>query len=252
MLMTGRVRSLERELVPSVAMAVSRWVDAPEPLLEAGSGLWLVMPTAGTRRPPERDVDRNAPLAPTTIEEFEAATERAGQTLDAPVAPMSTPVPPEADGGLDDFEMGRVIASAAGYAVASIVSAVHYRPGRTVAFFSLVSLRRSLGWLARHGGLRARIDALAACDLVVLAGLDHRHLRYLTDEGRAWTGEQLETIARRRYENAKSTILLSTGWPPDELAAALGDHVFDRLWRAAGAPLLSVRPPQPRPSFAEA
>jgi hypothetical protein len=181
---------------------------------------------------------------PRTPEEFQEAAARAGRLLDADAVAAAgrEDQTTRAGGELSLMEVRKVAETAAGAAAAAIARAAVIA-GRGAALYSLSSLYRSLVYLSRFGGYRDRLRALQECDLLVLVGLDFEVLRRAPAWQRDWLSEQLELIAYGRYEHRRSTVIVSTGWPLEELRAALSPETFHRLSCAAGEPLLGSRIP---------
>jgi hypothetical protein len=248
----GLASSLHPELHPALHPVLARWTADVDAQLDAGRGLWMTVADW------DRRAARDAPGAldederpPRTQAEFEAAAARAGRALDADALTdqRHREQASKAGGELSLMEVRKVAETAAGSSAAAIARAAHHA-GRGVALYSLSSLYRSLVHLSRHGGYRERLDALRTADLVVLVGLDQEVLRRAAPWQRDWLSEQLELIAIGRYEHVKSTVIVSTGWPLEQLQEALSAETFHRLACAAGEPLLASRLPAAAPAHA--
>ena len=242
----GLASSLHPELHPALTPVVHRWTHDIDGHLRDGRGLWM---TVGPWDRQERggvgaaldDADR----PPQTPEEFAQAAARAGRLLDTGAVASATRTErgSRAGGELSLMEVQKVAQTAAGSSGAAIARAAH-NAGYGVALYSLSSLYRSLVYLAKYGGYRARLQALADCDLLVLVGLDQQVLARAAPWQREWLSEQLELIAYGRYENCRATVLVSTGWPLEALEQALSPETLHRLTCAAGEPLLASRIPE--------
>lgn len=244
----GLASSLHPELNPGLAPVVARWTAGVEAQLDAGRGLWMTVADWDRRAAGDAPVAAldEAERPPRTQAEFEAAAARAGRALDADALTdlRHREQASKAGGELSLMEVRKVAETAAGSSAAAIARAAHHA-GRGVALYSLSSLYRSLVHLSRHGGYRERLQALQEADLVVLVGLDHRVLARAAQWQRDWLSEQLELLAIGRYENIRSTVIVSTGWPLEALQEALSAETFHRLTCAAGEPLLASRLPVP-------
>ncbi|WP_445148566.1 hypothetical protein [Baekduia sp. Peel2402] len=243
----GLASSLHPELHPALTPIVRRWTDDVDAQLDAGAGLWMTV-ADWDRRVRSGGVDAldDVEAPPRTQAEFEAAAARAGAALDADALTdqRQRETASRAGGELSLMEVRKVAETAAGSSAAAIARAAHHA-GRGVALYSLSSLYRSLVHLSRRGGYRDRLEALRTADLLVLVGLDQRVLERAAQWQRDWLSEQLELIAIGRYEHQKSTVIVSTGWPLEALAAALSQETYHRLCCAAGEPLLGSRIPTP-------
>jgi hypothetical protein len=242
----GLASSLHPELHPALTPVVHRWTHDIDGHLRDGRGLWM---TVGPWDRQERGgvgaaLDA-ADRPPQTQEEFAQAAARAGQMLDADAVASAarTERGSRAGGELSLMEVQKVAQTAAGSSAAAIARAAH-NAGYGVALYSLSSLYRSLVYLSKYGGYRARLQALADCDLLVLVGLDQQVLARAAPWQREWLSEQLELIAYGRYENCRATVLVSTGWPLEALEQALSPETLHRLTCAAGEPLLASRIPE--------
>lgn len=242
----GLASSLHPELHPALAPTVNRWTTDVGAQLDAGAGLWMTVAPWDQRAtgPAPGDALDEDERPPRTQEEFERAAARAGRALDADAltAIRARELSTRAGGELSLMEVRKVAQTAAGSSAAAIARAAHHA-NRSVGLYSLSSLYRSLVHLSRHGGYRDRLDALRTADLLVLVGLDQHVLQRAAQWQRDWLSEQLELIAIGRYENVKSTVVVSTGWPLEQLEEALSAETFHRLACAAGEPLLASRPP---------
>lgn len=243
----GLASSLHPELHPALTPVVGRWTTDVEAQLDAGRGLWMTV-AEWDRRTASDALDEDE-RPPRTQAEFEAAAARAGRALDADALTdlRHREQASRAGGELSLMEVRKVAETAAGSSAAAIARAAHHA-GRGVALYSLSSLYRSLVHLSRRGGYRERLQALQEADLVVLVGLDHRVLARAAQWQRDWLSEQLELIAIGRYENVRSTVIVSTGWPLEHLQEALSGETFHRLACAAGEPLLASRLPATAPA----
>jgi hypothetical protein len=242
----GLASSLHPELHPALTPVVHRWTHDVDGHLRDGRGLWMTVgPWDRQERGGVGAVLDDADRPPQTQEEFAQATARAGRLLDADAVASAarTERGSRAGGELSLMEVQKVAQTAAGSSAAAIARAA-YNAGYGVALYSLSSLYRSLVYLAKHGGYRERLEALAACDLLVLVGLDQQVLARAAPWQREWLSEQLELIAYGRYENCRATVLVSTGWPLEALEQALSPETLHRLTCAAGEPLLASRIPE--------
>jgi hypothetical protein len=242
----GLASSLHPELHPALTPVVHRWTHDVDGHLRDGRGLWMTVgPWDRQERGGVGAVLDGAERPPQTQEEFAQATARAGRLLDADAVASAarTERGSRAGGELSLMEVQKVAQTAAGSSAAAIARAA-YNAGYGVALYSLSSLYRSLVYLAKHGGYRERLEALAACDLLVLVGLDQQVLARAAPWQREWLSEQLELIAYGRYENCRATVLVSTGWPLEALEQALSPETLHRLTCAAGEPLLASRIPE--------
>jgi hypothetical protein len=242
----GLASSLHPELHPALTPVVARWTHDIDGHLRDGRGLWM---TVGPWDRQDRgrlstELD-DSQRPPQTQEEFEQAAARAGRHLDADalVATARTERGSLAGGELSLMEVQKVAQTAAGSSAAAIARAA-YNAGYGVALYSLSSLYRSLAFLSKHGGYRARLNALRECDLLVLVGLDQQVLARAAPWQREWLSEQLELIAYGRYEHCRATVLVSTGWPLETLEQALSPETLHRLTCAAGEPMLASRIPE--------
>jgi hypothetical protein len=242
----GLASSLHPELHPALTPVVHRWTHDIDGHLRDGRGLWMTVgPWDRRERGAAGTVLDGADRPPQTQEEFAQATARAGRLLDteAVAGAMRTERGSRVGGELSLMEVQKVAQTAAGSSAAAIARAAH-NAGHGVALYSLSSLYRSLVFLSKYGGYRSRLQALAECDLLVLVGLDQQVLARAAPWQREWLSEQLELIAYGRYENCRATVLVSTGWPLEELEAALSPETLHRLTCAAGEPLLASRIPE--------
>jgi hypothetical protein len=246
----GLASSLHPELHPALTPVVHRWTHDIDGHLRDGRGLWMTVGpwdrqerggTSGAGGLGLDDADR----PPQTPEEFAQATARAGRMLDADAITDASRSErgSRAGGELSLMEVQKVAQTAAGSSAAAIARAAH-NAGYGVALYSLSSLYRSLVFLSKFGGYRARLEALAECDLLVLVGLDQQVLARAAPWQREWLSEQLELIAYGRYEHCRATVLVSTGWPLEALEQALSPETLHRLTCAAGEPLLASRIPE--------
>jgi hypothetical protein len=241
----GLASSLHPELHPTLHPIVARWTHDIDGHLRDGRGLWMTVgPWDRQERGGTAGLDGAQP-PPRTQEEFEQAAARAGRFLDAETVASATRSERGslAGGELSLMEVQKVAQTAAGSSAAAIARAA-YNASYGVALYSLSSLYRSLAYLSKHGGYRARLQALAECDLLVLVGLDQQVLARAAPWQREWLSEQLELIAYGRYEQCRATVLVSTGWPLEALEAALSPETLHRLTCAAGEPLLASRIPE--------
>ncbi len=239
----GLATSLRPELHPAVRTLVDRWLRDLDGHLEAGSGLWMTIAPWDRRQPLEELDQAQAP--PRTQEEFERAAARAAQALDgdAVAAMTRAEAVDRSTGEVSLMEVQRIVETAAGSAAAAIAREADNR-GREVAWYTLSSLYRSLVHLSRFGGYRDRLQALQECELLCLVGLDHHVIARAPEWQRHWLSEQLELIAIGRYENRRATVVVSNGWPLEELVEALSPETYHRLQCAAGEPLLGSRMPE--------
>jgi hypothetical protein len=242
----GLASSLHPELHPALTPVVHRWTHDIDGHLRDGRGLWMTVgPWDRQERGGVSTALDAADRPPQTQEEFAQAAARAGRMLDADAITDAsrTERGSLAGGELSLMEVQKVAQTAAGSSAAAIARAAHNaRYG--VALYSLSSLYRSLVFLSRFGGYRARLQALAECDLLVLVGLDQQVLARAAPWQREWLSEQLELIAYGRYEHCRATVLVSTGWPLEALEQALSPETLHRLTCAAGEPLLASRIPE--------
>ena len=238
--------SLRPELHPALHPIVSAWTTDVDRHLDAGRGLWMTIgPWDRNREAPRADDELDDTIQPPrTQEEFEEAAARASRLLDAEAVTDATRAEhaARASGALDFRQIEKEASTAAGAAGAAIARAAVIAE-RSVAYYTLRSLHLSLAYLSKFGGYRERLEALQECDLLVLTALDQGTLRRASAAQRAWLSEQLELIAYGRYEQRRSTVIVSTGWPLSELVDALSPETFHRLFCAAGEPLLASRPP---------
>jgi hypothetical protein len=238
--------SLHPELHPAVRPIVDAWTrDIDRPLRE-GRGLWLTVgPWDRQAKAPAGDGLDESIAPPRSQAEYEDATARASQSLDADqVAALNAAERTSRGGGeLSLMEVRRIAETAAGSAAAAIARAAA-NANRGAALYSLASLYRSLVYLSRFGGYRERLDALRECELLVLVGLDQRVLARAPQWQRDWLSEQLELIAIGRYEHRRATVIVSTGWPMETLVEALSPETYHRLSCAAGEPLLGSLIPE--------
>jgi hypothetical protein len=244
----GLASSLHPELHPALHPIVNGWTRDIDGHLRDGRGLWM---TVGpwdrqvAERPGAAQELDAAHRPPQTQDEFEQATARAAQALDADAIADATRGErgSRAGGELSLMEVQKIAQTAAGSAAAAIARAA-YNASYGVALYSLSSLYRSLVYLAKFGGYRERLDALRRCDLLVIVGLDQQVLMRAAQWQRNWLSEQLELIAYGRYEHRRATVLVSTGWPLPALEQALSPETFHRLTCAAGTPMLGSRVPK--------
>lgn len=242
----GLASSLHPELHPALTPVVHRWTHDIDGHLRDGRGLWMTVgPWDRQERGGVSTALDGADRPPQTPEEFAQATARAGRQLDteALASASRTERGSRAGGELSLMEVQKVAQTAAGSSAAAIARAA-YNAGYVVALYSLSSLYRSLVYLSKYGGYRARLQALTECDLLVLVGLDQQVLARAAPWQREWLSEQLELIAYGRYENCRATVLVSTGWPLEALEQALSPETLHRLTCAAGEPLLASRIPE--------
>ncbi|HEV7494183.1 hypothetical protein [Baekduia sp.] len=242
----GLASSLHPELHPALTPVVAGWTRDIDGHLRDGRGLWMTVgPWDRQERGGSGAALDGADRPPQTQEEFAQATARAGRLLDADaiVSAARTERGSRAGGELSLMEVQKVAQTAAGSSAAAIARAA-YNAGYGVALYSLSSLYRSLVYLSKYGGYRARLQALAECDLLVLVGLDQQVLARAAPWQREWLSEQLELIAYGRYEHCRATVLVSTGWPLEALEQALSSETLHRLTCAAGEPLLASRIPE--------
>jgi hypothetical protein len=242
----GLASSLHPELHPALTPVVRRWTEDIDGHLRDGRGLWMTVgPWDRQERGGVGAALDEADRPPRTQEEFAQAAARAGRMLDADAigGAARTERGSRAGGELSLMEVQRVAQTAAGSSAAAIARAAH-NAAYGVALYSLSSLYRSLAYLSKHGGYRARLQALGECDLLVLVGLDQQVLARAAPWQREWLSEQLELIAYGRYEHCRATVLVSTGWPLEALQQALSPETLHRLTCAAGEPLLASRIPE--------
>jgi hypothetical protein len=239
----GLATSLRPELHPAVRTLVDRWLRDLDGHLRAGSGLWMTIAPWDRQLPSEALDQTYAP--PQSQEEFEQASARAAQALDHDVVAAMTQAEQtsRSTGEVSLMEVQRIIETAAGSAAAAIAREAD-NDRREVAWYTLSGLYRSLVYLSRFGGYRARLQALQECELLCLVGLDHRVIARAPEWQRDWLREQLELIAIGRYENQRATVVVSNGWPLEELVEALSPETYHRLQCAAGEPLLGSRIPE--------
>jgi hypothetical protein len=242
----GLASSLHPELHPALTPVVHRWTHDIDRHLRDGRGLWMTVgPWDRQERGGVSTALDSADRPPQTQEEFAQAAARAGRLLDADAIASASRSErgSRAGGELSLMEVQKVAQTAAGSSAAAIARAAH-NAGHGVALYSLSSLYRSLVYLSKYGGYRARLQALAECDLLVLVGLDQQVLARAAPWQREWLSEQLELIAYGRYEHCRATVLVSTGWPLEALEQALSPETLHRLTCAAGEPLLASRIPE--------
>jgi hypothetical protein len=239
--------SLHPELHPALHPIVAGWTHDIDRHLDQGRGLWMTVAPWDRQVKETRIADEldDAFRPPRTPDEYAAAAARAAQLLDADAVgdAAQTERTTRAGGELSLMEVRKVAQTAAGSAAAAIARAASIA-NRGAALYSLSSLYRSLVYLSRFGGYRARLEALQQCDVLLLVGLDQSVLARAADWQRDWLSEQLELIAYGRYEHRRATVIVSTGWPLTELEQALSPETFHRLSCAAGTPLLGSRIPE--------
>jgi hypothetical protein len=243
----GLASSLHPELHPALHPIVASWTHDIAGHIADGRGLWMTVGPWDRKAAEARsaaDLD-DAYRPPQTQQEFEEAAARAGRALDQDelADQARTERGSRAGGELSLMEVQRIAQTAAGSSAAAIARA-GYNARYGVALYSLSSLYRSLVYLSRFGGYRERLDALQHCDLLLVVGLDQQVLTRAQQWQRDWLSEQLELIAYGRYEHQRATVLVSTGWPLEELEQALSPETFHRLTCAAGTPMLGSRIPE--------